>query len=278
MLLEDSILRISGTDRYEMSGYALRQTAEGTELVVGITPKSYGPPFLLPAVDLQNIDSSSFSLSLRLRLAVYDTLVPNSEWRVDIGVGTEQTAAIELYKRLGRTGLFLAPHASFTRRSVNGYQDGDFVAEYRAKRTGAGFDIGYTTGLRSEVRLGYDAVDARIRRRIGPPTLPEATGSENVASLRFEFDDQNSPIVPSRGVRVRAALRYLLRHAGHRRAPRARSCERTRTFRRARLPPRGSNGSERVTACFSVAVPARRSSRNRGSSSSGWGDRSAWAR
>ena len=206
--LEESILRISGTDRYEIIAYNLRPAASGPELVLQIAPKSYGPPFLLPALDIQNIDSNSFAMNLRLRVAMYDTPLPNSELRFDLGVGTEQTAFIELYKKIGHRGFFVAPRAYFTRRSLNGYDDGDFVAEYRVKRTGVGADVGYTTGMRSEIRLGYDEADVRARLRIGTPSLPEANGTDSVASLRFVFDGQNSPLVPSRGLRTRAAFRY----------------------------------------------------------------------
>jgi NTE family protein len=207
--LEDSILQISGSDRYEIIAYNLRAAADGPELVVRVTPKSYGPPFLLPALDIQNIDSNSFAISLRMRLAMYDTPLPNSELRFDVGVGTEQTVAVELYKRLGHRGFFFAPRAYFTRRSLNGYQDGDFLAEYRVKRTGVGADIGYTTGMRSEARFGYDEADVRARRRIGQPSLPEANGSDRLVSLRFVFDGQNSPLVPSRGLRTRASFAYF---------------------------------------------------------------------
>lgn len=207
--LEDSILRVAGSDRYEIIAYQLRAADDGPDLVVRIVPKSYGPPFLLPAIDLQNIDSTAFALSLRLRVAMYDTLLPNSEIRFDVGVGTDQTAALEFYKGLGRSGFFVAPRVYFTRRSLNGYQDDEFLAEYRVKRTGAGVDVGYTTGMRSELRIGYDEADVRARLRIGPPELPEANGSDSVASLGWIFDGQNSPIIPSRGVYVRSSFRYF---------------------------------------------------------------------
>jgi NTE family protein len=206
--IEDSILRISGTDRYEIVAYSFRPAADGVELLVQATPKGYGPPFLLPAIDVQNIDSNSFALNLRLRLAMYDTPIPNSEVRFDVGIGTDQTVALEWYKQLGHRGFFFAPRGYFTRRSLNGYQDEELVAEYRVKRTGAGIDVGHTTGLRSEIRLGYDEADVRARLRIGIPTLREATGSDRAAALRWAFDGQNSPLVPSRGVRVRTAFRY----------------------------------------------------------------------
>ena len=207
--VEDSVLRIGGTDRYELITQALRATATGTELVIHATPKSYGPPFLLPSIDLHNIDSNAFALTLRMRVAVYDAPLPNSELRLDGALGTDQLAAVELYKLIGRRGLFVAPRAYFNRYGVNGYQDDEFVAEYRLKRTGVGVDVGYTTGLRSEVRLGYDASNVNLGLRVGRPTLPEASGSDNVASLRWVFDGQNSPVVPSRGVRVATAMRYF---------------------------------------------------------------------
>jgi NTE family protein len=206
--IEETILRLSGTDRYEIITYTFRDGASGPELLVQATPKSYGPPFLLPALDIQNIDSSSFSISLRMRLAMYDTPLPNSELRFDVGFGTNQTVALELYKRVGHRGVFVAPRAYFTRSSLNGYQDGELLAEYRVKRTGAGIDVGYTTGMRTELRLGYDEADVRARRRIGVPLLPEAAGSDRAVSLRWAFDGQNSPLVPSRGLRVGTALRY----------------------------------------------------------------------
>jgi NTE family protein len=206
--LEESILRISGTDRYETIEYTLRPAPEGTDLVLKIVPKSYGPPFLLPAVDVQNIDSDTFAVGLRMRLAVYDTPLANSEVRFDVGIGSDQSVGLELYKRLGRSGFFVAPRGYFTRTSLNGYEDGNFVAQYRVKRTGAGVDVGYTVGTRNEIRFGYDEANVRARLRIGVPTLPEASGSDRAVALRWVFDGQNSPLVPSRGVYLRSAMRY----------------------------------------------------------------------
>ena len=206
--VEESIHRLSGTDRYEIIDYTLRGRPEAAELVVRVTPKSYGPPFLMPALDMQNIDSNAFAVGLRARLTFYDTFASNSEIRLDAGIGSDQSIGVEFYKLLGRRGFFVAPRAYFTRNSLNGFVDGEFAADYRVKRTGAAIDIGHTTGARSEVRLGYDEADVRARLRIGLPLLPEANGSDRAAVLRWTFDGQNSPMVPSRGVRVRAAFRY----------------------------------------------------------------------
>ena len=129
--LEDSVLRIAGTDRYEVISYTLRPGPDAPELVFRITPKSYGPPFLLPAVDAQNVDSYAFAINLRLRLAVYDTPLPNSEVRFDVGVGTNQMAAVGALQGLRShrvlrrpTGILHAPEpqrlrgASTSSRSI----------------------------------------------------------------------------------------------------------------------------------------------------------------
>jgi NTE family protein len=206
--VEDSILRLSGSDRYEVITYSLRSSPEGSDLVVRVTPKSYGPPFLLPALEAQNIDSNSFALSLRVRLVVFDTPLPDSELRLDGGVGTEQGVGVELYKRVGHRGFFVAPRGGYSRTSLNGYDaDGALLAEYRVTRTGAGVDVGHTTGMRATTG-GYDAVDVSARLRVGVPSLPEADGADRYASLRWAFDGQDSPVVPSHGLRVRSAFRY----------------------------------------------------------------------
>jgi outer membrane protein assembly factor BamA len=166
----------------------------------------------LPALDIQNIDSNSFAVSLRARLVAFDALVPNSEWRIDGAIGTSQAAAIELYKPVAHTGLFVAPRAYVLRTSLNAFnEDGEQLAEYRDRRMGVGFDVGFTTGVRSELRAGFDQTDVSVRLRVGVPAFPESAGTNQFASVRFVFDGHDSPMVPSRGVRVRGAMRYYFK-------------------------------------------------------------------
>jgi NTE family protein len=209
LAVETGVLRVTGTDRYEVIRYRLTPASEGASLLLDVTPKSYGPPFLLPAFDLENVDSNAFAANFRFRVAFYDTLVGGSEIRLDFGIGTRQFIAGELYRRLRRTKLFVAPRAYFDRSGVNAYNnDDELIAEYRLKRTGLGGDVGYEFSPRSELRAGFDVADVRARRRVGEPVLPEASGTERVASIRWAFDDQNSPLVPSRGLYLRTSLSY----------------------------------------------------------------------
>lgn len=213
--LEDSLAHLTGNDRYDTVGYRLEYENGQPGLVLDVAPKNYAPPFLFLAFDLQNVNSTSFSADARVRGVFTDLLNPGSELRTDFTIGTNQFAGVELFVPLGKSQLFatlggarvfVAPRASFDRRIVNGYVDSELVAEYRFKRTGAGLDVGFTSGRRSEVRLGYDVRDVRGRRRVGDPILPEAEGTDRFASLRWVFDGQNSPLVPTRGLYVRGSL------------------------------------------------------------------------
>ncbi len=207
--IEEEVLRLNGTDRYETIRYALREENGIKTLALHIVPKPYGPPFLLPALDLENVDSNSFALNLRGRIVFYDTLVPDSEIRLDFGVGTRQEAGLELYRRLFDSRLFVAPRGYWTRSSLNSYdEEGETLAEYTEKVTGGGLDLGLDLGSRSELRVGYDVADFRTRLRVGEPSLPEAEGKNGFASMRFTFDGQTSPIIPSRGIYTRVGLRY----------------------------------------------------------------------
>lgn len=207
--IENEILRLAGTDRYETIRYAVRDVQGAETLELYVTPKQHGPPFLLPGLELQNIDSNSFALDLKGRIAFYDTVMPDSELRVDFGVGTSQQAGVELYRRLFGSRVFVAPRGYWRRHSLNGYDAaGELRAEYREKEAGGGIDLGFDLGSRSELRLGYDVADLRTRLRVGEPSLPEAEGRNASASVRWTSDGQTSPIIPTRGIFTRVALRY----------------------------------------------------------------------
>lgn len=217
--LEDSLAHLSGNDRYDTVGYRLEYEGGRPGLVLDVAAKSYAPPFLFVAFDLQNIDSTSFSADARVRAVFTDVFNPGSELRHDFTIGSNQYVGVELFLPVGASSLFatlggarvfVAPRASFDRRSVNGYFESELVAEYRFKRTGVGVDVGFTSGRRSEIRLGLDVRDVRGRRRVGDPVLPEAEGTDKFASLRWVYDGQNSPLVPSRGAYVRGSVvRYF---------------------------------------------------------------------
>ena len=201
------ILEITGDDRYEYLTYEVTDRPTPTSLQIGVREKTYGPPFLMVGLDLSNIDSSNFAVNMSARVLHYGLLGAGSETRLDFVLGTNQRVAAEVVKTLGSTPLFVAPRLYFDRRGRNLYLDNVLVADYRTRQAGFGFDIGTDFGRNAEVRLGYDVASYTGNRRVGSPDLPAVDGTERYARLDFGLDTQTSPIVPTRGVRLRSTLR-----------------------------------------------------------------------
>jgi NTE family protein len=219
-VMREDILHVTGTDRYEYLTYRAIERDGRTGLNVIVRQKTYGPPFLAMSLELSNVDSSSFSVNFGGRITTYDILGAGSELRVDLGLGTHQIAAAELYRPIRRdSGFFVAPRGYFERNGLNVFSNGDYVAEYRVKQSGGAVDFGYTTNERVEVRLGYELADVRARRYIGDPVLPEVTGTQGSSRLQVIFDGQDSPIVPSRGFYSRSTLTHFDRTADVTSAP-----------------------------------------------------------
>jgi NTE family protein len=208
------ILRVSGTDRYECLTYWIVSGPLGAGLVVDVRLKSYGPPFLAMSLNANSADSSNFSLDVAGRLTMYDTFGRGSEVRVDATVGTRKRAYVEVYRPIGNSRLFVAPRGGFDVTSSNVYASGAWIGEYRVGWAGAGVDLGVDAGRRVEMRLGYDVMHLDGRVHVGDPTLPEVEGAEQFATASLAYDGQDAPVVPSRGVYARAAVRRFFSSAG----------------------------------------------------------------
>lgn len=205
--VERAVLRLAGTDRYECVSYRLETGTEGPVLDVHARPKPYGPPFLSMGLLLNNVDASNFAASLVSRTTLYDLVGRGSEARVDLALGTRQAAAAEFYKPLRGSRVFAAARLSSARTPRHTFEDRRVVAEYTVERAGAGLDLGVNTGRRSELRFGYDVAHVRGRLSLGSRRDGETEGSERFASLRFAYDGQDSPVVPSRGLLFTTELR-----------------------------------------------------------------------
>ena len=146
-------------------------------------------------------------------------------------------------------------------------------------RPGAGLDIGTDFGRNAEVRLGYDVADYRGRRRVGAPDLPDVDGTEQFAHLDFGLDTQTSPIVPTRGFRLRSTLRQYFSAPTASHPPMA-SCSTARN--RSRAAKSGRHGSAAsaaaATASSSSARAGPRSAKIRWSTTSRSGVRYGWVR
>jgi len=212
-LLDRDLLLLTGAGRYDTATYRYDPEQAPPVLVVRVTPKLHGPPFISLALDLQNTQAADVQATIRSRMVLYDVVGAGSEGRAEISLGNTMLASAEVYRPIARSGLFLAPRAFAERYDTPYFEDDTYTAEYRKRSAGATVDAGFVAGRTFETRLGYTIEDVNVQRRIGEDSLPLADGSQTFASLRAVFDNQTGPTIPRRGAYVVSDVRRYFRIA-----------------------------------------------------------------
>jgi NTE family protein len=207
--LETDLETFAGLDRYETVGWRLVENSGRYGLEVQARPKAHAPPFLMLGISLENTTSDEFAFQLAARYLTFDVFGSGSELRLDGAVGAQPTIGAELYRPFGSTPLFTAALAGVIGQRLNFIQDDAIVAQYDKVRMFGGLDVGANLGRDSEVRLGvtFGRLDTSIAA--GDPGLPELDGQEVRGRLRWLYDGQDSPVVPSRGARTIATVSYV---------------------------------------------------------------------
>jgi NTE family protein len=208
--LAHELTATTGTDRFDTASAHFVAEPVWPTMRVEVEPKSYGPPFLLTALDLRNSGETEFEVEIRTRLLAYNVVGRSSELRVDFGIGSGLSAAGQLYKPLFGSPWFMAGDVGYSRSTQRVFVDDEAAAEYRIERTGAALELGYEVSEKMEVRAGIVAGNVDADVRIGDPLLPAVGGEESSLRLRGTYDSMDSPMIPSRGIRaVLDVARYL---------------------------------------------------------------------
>jgi NTE family protein len=207
---ETDLAQLSGLDRYETITWRLVTNPAGEHGVVVVgNPKAYGPPFLMLGLNLENTTSEDFRVTLTGRYLAYDIIGSGSELRVDGTLGSDPGLAMALHKPLGATQLFVAPYAGIFSRVFNVIQDDAVVASYGQVLSRAGLDVGMNLGRVSDLRLGAYAGRLTANVNVGDPGLPEVKGKQMVTELKWRYDSQDSPVIPSRGTFAYSNLSHV---------------------------------------------------------------------
>ena len=211
--LDTQLTRIAGEGQFDRLGYE-GFTQNGVPALRVIThEKSYGPPFVDLAVNVDGSGVAAFGFSAGARVTFMDAADRGGEWRNDLLFGSSNLAATEFYQPLALSKYFVAPYAFASKSSRNSFSGLTRVAVFGDERAGGGFDIG-RSGRRSEFRLGYKIFTGKLSPLIGGEGLPVVHGSTGEFRARYIWDEQDSPTVPSRGTRVVATLSRVLQSPG----------------------------------------------------------------
>lgn len=212
--LDTQLTRIAGEGQFDRLGYEGFTQNGVPALRVTTHEKSYGPPFVDLAVNVDGSGVAAFDFSAGARVTFMDIAHHGGEWRNDLLFGSSNLAASEFYQPLGQSHFFVSPYAFASKYARNSFTGQTRVAVFGDERAGGGFDIGYDSGRRSELRLGYEIFDGKLSPLIGAAGLPIVHGSTGEFRARYVWDGQDSPSVPSNGTRIVATLSRVLQSPG----------------------------------------------------------------
>jgi NTE family protein len=212
--LENQLTRIAGEGEFDRLGYEGFTQNGVPALRVTAHEKTYGPPFVDLAVNVDGSGVAAFDFSAGIRVTFMDVQHQGGEWRNDLILGSSNLAATEFYQPLGNTRLFVAPYAFASKLPRNAFMGQTRIAVFGDERAGGGFDLGYNPGQRSELRFGYQIFSGKLAPLIGSAGLPAVSGSTGELRARYVWDGQDSPAVPSRGTRLVATLSRVLQSPG----------------------------------------------------------------
>jgi NTE family protein len=212
--LETQLTRIAGQGEFDRLGYEGFTQNGVPNLRVTAHEKTYGPPFVDLAVNVDGSGVAAFDFSAGARITFMDVEHHGGEWRNDLLLGSSNLAASEFYQPLGNSHLFVAPYAFASKLPRNEFTGQTRVAVFGDERAGGGFDLGYDSGRRSELRWGYEIFSGKLAPLIGSAGLPSASGSTGEFRVRYVWDGQDSPALPGTGTRIIANLSRVLQSPG----------------------------------------------------------------
>ncbi len=212
--LDNQLTRIAGEGQFDRLGYEGFTQNGVPALRVTTHDKSYGPPFVDLAVNVDGSGVAAFDFSAGARVTFMDIAHRGGEWRNDLLFGSSNLAATEFYQPLGQSRLFVSPYAFASKFARNSFTGLTRAAVFGDERAGGGFDIGYNSSRRSEFRIGYELFDGKLSPLIGSTGLPSVHGSTGEFRARYVWDGQDSPSVPSSGTRIVATLSRVLQSPG----------------------------------------------------------------
>ncbi len=107
--LDTQLTRIAGEGQFDQLGYEGFTQNGVPALRVTTHDKSYGPPFVDLAVNVDGSGVAAFDFSAGARVTFMDIAHRGGEWRNDLLFGSSNLAATEFYQPLGQSRFFVAP-------------------------------------------------------------------------------------------------------------------------------------------------------------------------
>ncbi len=196
----------------------LADTPDRPVILVNVTQKSSGPPFVLVGADVQAQTGGITRATVSGILIDQDLGGYGAELRSHVTAGyltqldTEYFRPLNFLAAAGRSGdgtFFVAPSAAFHREPFPIFSGLTRVASRTLEYERAGADVGLTNQRTQELRLGLHFLHESWTTEIGSDGQPNLAGNAQRARLLYTLDTQDRAQVPQFGVQLRSELAFL---------------------------------------------------------------------
>jgi NTE family protein len=213
--LGEMLTRLTGVGRYDSVTYDLVQENGQDGLLVRVHEKSYAPPVLQPAFQIDGTQPDNVTFTFGGRLTFMDLAGYRSEWRTDFEVGETYGIASELYRPVHPLGKwFISPFVNASRTTFDVYSHNNPKANYQLDRVLGGLDFGYAISRFSEIRVGYGVGYTDATLRLGTPDFSSYSGMVDGPRLRYILDHTNEAVIPTQGYYLQSNFIYYDTYPG----------------------------------------------------------------
>jgi NTE family protein len=198
--MDRQLTALVGDGRFSRLGYQMVEKDNQQGLLIMAEAKPYAPPVVLPLVFIDGSQYDNVQFTLGARIAFFDLGSFGSEWRNDVSIGSQYLLRSEFYRPIGeKLHWFVAPQAFASDSSAYYYQGNTLVSNYRNRRAGGAFDVGYRFDRTSELRIGYSFGEQKYTPVVGTPTVGSVQGRFGITSLQYNLLGRDNATVPRSG-------------------------------------------------------------------------------
>ena len=196
----------------------LADTRDRPVILVSVTEKKTGPPFVLFGANLQAQAGGITRATVEGILTDQDLGSYGSELRSHVILGYVTHLDTEYFHPLnflraaddsGEHTVFVAPHAAFHREPFPIFSGLDRVADRELMSETAGADLGFTNQRTQELRAGLEFIHLSWYTTSGSDAQPNLAGNAQRAHLTFTRDTQDRALVPQFGIRLKTEIAFL---------------------------------------------------------------------
>jgi NTE family protein len=207
--LEGDLDRITGYGPYSSADYGFTKKDGADGLNLRVHQKEHAPPSLNLMLLLDAASGEGLRFGAGGRLTFLDILKPRAEWRTDFSLGRINELSTEYYMPLGRSRVFVAPRAGYSKGEIPFYSGDDEIARIDTDNLVAGADLGFAQSRFTEWRLGYNFTRSSAEISTGAPIFNAIDGNFNRIRLRHAFDRMDSNLIPRHGLRAISEAQWV---------------------------------------------------------------------